>query len=178
MQRARAPWALVFRRLPVSTIISTGLGAGFLPVAPGTWGSLLAIPACAYTYGIAGLAGVALLSVLIAVAGLVASGPVARCRGVADPGEIVIDEVAGQSLALAGVYAFCPYGTGTWTFRVALLAAFLLFRALDIAKPGPIGRLERLGGGLGIMADDLAAGAFLGGCVAPFLLLLRTWRAG
>lgn len=178
MQRGTAPWGMVFRRLPVATLLSTGLGAGFLPLAPGTWGSLLAIPACAYTYAKAGLAGVAVLSALFAAAGLVASGPVARCRGVADPGEIVIDEVAGQSLALAGVYAFCPFGTETWTFRGALLLAFLLFRALDIAKPGPIRRLERLGGGLGIMADDLAAGAFLGVCVAPLLLLLRVWRAG
>jgi phosphatidylglycerophosphatase A len=79
-----------------------------------------------------------------------ASGVEARTAGREDPGHIVIDEVLGQWLALAGA------STLNWK---SWLGAFLLFRAFDIAKPWPIRKFERFPGGAGIVADDLAAGA-------------------
>jgi phosphatidylglycerophosphatase A len=76
---------------------------------------------------------------------------------------VVIDEVVGQLLT----YALLPVAGRAWTgwsFEIALVAGFVLFRALDIVKPGPIDDLQRLHGGLGIMADDFAAGV-VGGCL-------------
>ncbi len=77
----------------------------------------------------------------------------ARAASVAkkeDPGFVVVDEVLGQWVTLLGATAYNP---------ISFVAAFILFRLLDIWKPGPIRRLEKLPGGYGIMADDLAAGA-------------------
>jgi phosphatidylglycerophosphatase A len=73
-----------------------------------------------------------------------------------DPGWVVIDEIAGQLLALCGAARLTPLG---------LLVTFLIFRLLDIAKPGPIGWADRQGGAAGIMADDLIAGAVTAGIV-------------
>ena len=86
--------------------------------------------------------------------------------GVEDPSECVLDEVAGQWFALLPMGLF----SNLFDWR-ALLAAFLLFRVLDILKPWPIYRLERLKGGAGIMADDVAAGligAFIVGAGLQF----------
>jgi phosphatidylglycerophosphatase A len=91
------------------------------------------------------LAGAA--AVLTAVA-VWAAGQVAAARGVPDPSEVVIDEVAGMWWA-ALLLPASPYD---------LVAVFLLFRLFDVVKPAPIPRLERLPGGLGIVADDVAAG--------------------
>jgi phosphatidylglycerophosphatase A len=88
------------------------------------------------------------LAALVAVVGALAAGKAARALGEKDPGCIVIDEVAGYLVATA----FVPHSLGY------LLGAFVLFRFFDIAKPGPIGRLQDIPGGWGIMADDLAAG--------------------
>jgi phosphatidylglycerophosphatase A len=79
---------------------------------------------------------------------------------VGDPNEVVIDEIAGQAIALAGLHIAFP-GPAPWP---GVLAAFALFRLLDVTKPGPIGALERLPGGLGIMADDLLAGLVVALC--------------
>ncbi len=75
-----------------------------------------------------------------------------RERGMTDPSECVIDEVAGQFIA-------CAFAPRTW---IGYALAFVLFRALDIFKPWPIGAAERLPGGLGIMADDIVAGVLAG----------------
>jgi phosphatidylglycerophosphatase A len=143
--------------LTLARLVASGFGAGFSPVAPGTAGSAV------------GLAlGVALLAVspilLVAVTLLLAFGgmpvvgravgiPVRPGRGVlgdhADPGWVVIDEIAGQCLALVALPR--PSWGGA-------ALAFLLFRALDITKPGPIGWADRQGGAWGIMADDVMAG--------------------
>jgi len=129
--------------------IATALGAGYLPKAPGTFGSAvglllwLALPHVLWVQ----LPAI----VLVSVAGIW-SGTVAEHHfGRRDPGEVVIDEVAGMMITLALI----PQATGWW-----LLVAFLLFRAADIVKPFPVNRLERLPGGLGIMADDLLAGVY------------------
>jgi phosphatidylglycerophosphatase A len=164
------PWPEVFAEAHVTTLVSTWFGAGFLPIAPGTWGSLAAIPIAhviVMFWGVWGLAGFALA---VAVIGTHASGETARLRGAKDPGEVVVDEVAGQAIALLPVYALVPPDAVVLRISTILLA-FLLFRILDVWKPGPIGALERLPGGMGIMADDLLGGAVAGAMVAAGLLL-------
>ena len=136
-------------------IASVG-GAGFAPVAPGTVGSALALGLGALLLWGAP-AALALAAVAAAVGGVWAI----RAAGVeGDPGWVVIDEVAGQWVALLGLGRVTPLG---------LLAAFLGFRLLDIAKPGPVGWADRQGGAGGIMADDLIAGAL----VAAVLWVVR-----
>ena len=136
--------------------IAIGFGSGASPRAPGTAGSL------------AGLligAGLWWVSPLLLLAGLIGSTyaglwAIRTSTGLPwrngtkseheDPGWIVIDEIAGQMLAMMGLRHLSAAG---------LVAAFALFRFFDIAKPGPIGWADRQGGAAGIMADDLLAGA-------------------
>lgn len=95
-----------------------------------------------------------------------ACGAEAARRGVSDPGPVVLDEVAGQWLALSVPVAFGTLVPPLWMMGVS----FLLFRAFDILKPWPISALERLPGGVGIVADDLAAG-LAAGCVQVLVAL-------
>jgi phosphatidylglycerophosphatase A len=127
--------------------LATWGGVGYLPGAPGTWGSLAALP---LWYGLSllgpwgyGLGTGALLALALRVA-----GPAQDCLGRHDPPAIVIDEVAGLLIALAGVPV-------TWQYAAAGL---LLFRALDILKPPPIRWCGQGAGGLEVVADDVAAG--------------------
>ena len=136
----------------------TWFGVGRSPRAPGTWGSLAALP-LAYALHTAGGTMIALAAVaLLCVFAVPACTRYAAVHG-DDPSSAVVDEVAGQCLALA----FTPPSLHTYTL------GFLLFRLFDIVKPRPISDLERLPGGLGIMLDDIAAGA----CAALVLFFLR-----
>jgi len=134
-----------------AALIATWFGAGLLPFMPGTWGSLAALPfawAIRFYGGAAALAISALLAFLV---GWWAAARVAAASGKTDPGFVVIDEVAAQWLVLV-VAPLDPR---------AYAAAFLLFRLFDIAKPRPIDRVERrVGGGLGIMLDDVVAALY------------------
>ena len=164
------PWRYVLRRAPVACSLATALGVGLLPGPAGTWGSLATVVVSEALFQACGTWGVVVLAVAAAAAGPWASGRTARERGVHDPNEVVIDEVLGQSVALCGLHAAFP-GLGATgvggPYLASLLVAFVLFRLLDILKPGPIGALERLPGGLGIMADDLLAGLLV---AAAFVL--------
>ncbi len=137
-------------------LIASGLGSGFLPRAPGTWGSLagLAIGAALLSAGPAALAGGALAAAALALWSIPRAAGIGlwprRKADQADPGWIVIDEIAGQCVALLGLHR--PGWLG-------LALGFALFRVFDIAKPGPVGWADRLGGAFGILADDLLAGA-------------------
>ena len=96
-------------------------------------------------------------SLALAWLGIWAGDRVSALLGDDDPSEVVIDEVVGQLLT----YSLLPLAGRAWqgwSFEVALAAGFFLFRGLDIVKPGPIDALQRSHGGLGIMADDFAAG--------------------
>lgn len=126
-------------------LVASGLGTGFAPHAPGTVASAAAVLVGAWMLSVSFwlLVGAALAATLAgfwALRGL----PVDE-----DPGWVVIDEFAGQWIALLGAAAGNPYHA---------LAAFALFRLLDIAKPGPVGWADRRHGVTGLMADDLIAG--------------------
>lgn len=120
---------------------------GRLPHAPGTFGALVGLAAALLTRGLSPLPGIALFLGATAL-GTWAAHRYAAASGRKDPPEVVVDETCGMWLAAFG--ASPP--------AALLLGAFALFRALDIVKPPPIRQLERLPGGFGIMADDLAAG--------------------
>lgn len=141
-------------------LVATALGVGYAPIAPGTFGSLVGVLLAVALSRAGGIPLLALGTVVAALAGFWSAGAAERRLNRVDPGPVVIDEVAGQMLTLLLV-PLTPTVLG---------AGFLLFRALDIWKPGPIRRLEKIPGGSGIMADDLAAGAV--GC----LLLLAAVR--
>lgn len=132
--------------------IASACGCGFAPFAPGTVASALTLlPAALLLHFAPVLLSVAAL--ISAIAGLWAIRA-AHIEG--DPGWVVIDEVAGQLLAV------CTLPHLSW---LGLLTAFLIFRLLDVTKPGPIGWADRQGGAAGIMADDVIAGAITAGIV-------------
>lgn len=143
----------------ISRTIATFFGVGYLSPAPGTWGSLAAMPLGVMVLVLLGWQALLALSIFTFFIGIWASDHYARKSGKKDPSEVVIDEVAGQWLTLVFVQ------TVLWQ----VVAAFLLFRLFDITKPWLIRRLEKLPGGLGIMADDMLAG-LIAGCL---LVLLR-----
>jgi phosphatidylglycerophosphatase A len=135
-------------------------GVGYFPLAPGTWGSLVGVaiflgvqrfrPASAAQLFV--LAELVLIA-LVTVVGIWAASQTERLSGRKDPGKVVIDEVAGQLIALLPV----PFLNAGWW---SIVAAFLFFRLFDIVKPYPARRLERLHAGFGIMCDDLVAGVY------------------
>lgn len=144
-----------------ASLAATWFGCGLLPKAPGTWGSLAALP---FAWGLAKLGGwPALLaaSLLCFLAGWWASAVYVRRTGVDDPSEVVIDEVAGQWLVLAAAPADpLLYAIG-----------FALFRVLDITKPWPARWADRnVHGGLGVMLDDMLAAAYGAAAVAVIAL--------
>ena len=119
--------------------------------------------------GLVGVAGLAGFSVLV---GVPVSGRIAALRGRKDPGEIVVDEIAGQAIALVGLHAVLPAGSTDTVKWGLVVVSFGLFRAFDILKPGPVDRLQSLPGGWGVMADDLLAGALAGILVGAAAFLL------
>lgn len=135
-------------RRPIARLVASGLGSGFAPVAPGTVGSVAALGLGALMLGFAPMA------LPLAVIGATLAGLWSvRASGVEDdPGWVVIDEFAGMWIALLPL-ADDPVAP------LALLLAFVVFRLLDIVKPGPIGWADRQGGPAGVMADDVIAGA-------------------
>ena len=163
------------RRKPrISLAIATAFGLGYLPIAPGTWGSLggvaitLAIEwitsrkmlqhlnmerdANFWTVGLLPAQVDYVVVVLVAVLGVYFAGRAAMFAGKKDPQFVVIDEVSGQMIAY-----FSPFTLLNWK---SLLLGFILFRIFDIWKPFPARQAESLPGGLGIMADDWIAGVY------------------
>lgn len=133
--------------------LATWFGCGYAPIAPGTVGSLGALLPAWLLARYAGWQPLyfGALALAITLPAVWAAGRTARACGKEDPGLVVVDEVAGQWMALAGA------ATLDWP---AWLGAFLLFRAFDIWKPAPVRQLERLPGGWGVLADDLMAGLY------------------
>lgn len=149
-------------RSRLSWIIATFFGIGHLQPGSGTWASAATLAlwwAVGLWLPLAWLIPAAIaISVLVTVIGIPPSTVVARESGIKDPGFVVIDEVAGQMIALIAVPVHWKY----------MLAGFILFRSFDIVKPFPLRRLEELPGGTGIMMDDVGAGLYA-------LALLQLW---
>jgi phosphatidylglycerophosphatase A len=150
-------------RKVVRMIASCG-GLGLCRPAPGTWGSLP--PVVLFGGLIAAGADRATASVSLAALGLLAAllclvygRTIEREFAGSDPPECVLDEVAGQSIALV----VAPWLTAAQGTAIVAVGAFALFRLFDIVKPWPIGALQRLPGGWGILADDVLAGACAAG---------------
>ncbi|HUO58171.1 MAG TPA: phosphatidylglycerophosphatase A [bacterium] len=132
----------------INWLIATFFGVGKIPGAPGTWGSLAAVP-CFYYLARFPLAHIGLLPLLFFL-GVYASTQTEKAYGETDPSWVVIDEVLGIGIAMVGIPMDWPF----------VIMAFILFRLFDIWKPYPIRKLEALPGGWGIMADDLLAGVY------------------
>ena len=155
------PAELRFASPPV--LVATFFGVGLLPWAPGTWASLATLPVAWLFHAVGGPHAAIIAIPVVFFAGWWASAEVSRRTTDHDPGYIVIDEVAGQLVVIAAV-APDPllYAIG-----------FALFRLFDIVKPAFIGWADRtVAGGLGVMLDDLFAGA----CGALVLLaVINVW---
>lgn len=145
-------------------LLATWFGAGFLRPAPGTWGSAVAVALGLLIHGIGHFPLLALATLIVIPLGFWATARTVADSADKDPSEIVIDEVAGQWIALLfPSAAFWWTGLDSWTFPYpGWVAAFLFFRLFDIWKPGPIGRADRRGDASGTMEDDLWAGLFAG----------------
>jgi phosphatidylglycerophosphatase A len=171
------------RKPHLALAIATGLGLGYLPKAPGTWGSLLGVvlaglvwltlhaqssfnayyfptemgaPRIAASVSRSFALEVGGLAILSSLLGLWAAGRAAMHLQKKDPQIVVIDEVAGQLLTYVGLAVGAMFAVN-WQY---LLAGFILFRAFDIWKPFPARLAESFPGGVGIMADDWIAGLY------------------
>ncbi|MFY0691416.1 MAG: phosphatidylglycerophosphatase A [Paracoccaceae bacterium] len=143
----------------MSKMIATFFGAGLIRPAPGTWGSLAAIPAAWALHVLGGPVALAIGIVAATLLGWWATATQTRGMDDHDPSEIVIDEVAGQWIALLPVSVGALHsGAGFWALWPGVLTAFVMFRLFDIWKPGPVGWADRKTGPLGVMLDDLIAG--------------------
>ena len=165
----------------VSLVVTT-CGVGYLPIAPGTYGSLLAVgfyallasQFAAFRYSasiqspefiVAAIHAVILLALLLyMLLGIWAADRAIELLGNSDPSEAVVDEVIGQFI----VFLFIPF-TSSW---LLIGAAFLLFRLFDIWKPYPIDSLQALPGGIGVCADDMLAGVYAGVCLSIIYAIL------
>lgn len=134
----------------LTMFIATGFGAGYLPKAPGTWGSLAALPLHFLLSQLSATAhGIALASLFFIA--VITAGMAEKIIDRKDPGIIVIDEIIGMLVTLIGAPAT----------PLAWAAAFLFFRFFDIAKPFPVSWIDRrVNGGLGIVMDDIFAGLY------------------
>ena len=145
--------------MSLSRLIATFFGAGLLSPAPGTWGSLAALPVLWLLHVLGGFWLVA--AATLAVAGLGWWATLQETGGAldADPGEIVIDEVVGMWIALWPVsLGAMMQGVDVLRLWPGWVVGFLAFRLFDIWKVGPVGWAERQGGPLGVMLDDVMAG--------------------
>jgi len=159
----------------------TTFGVGYIPGAPGTYGSLIGVAIYFVLYSalsaweigqriyvvnfVGSLVFTAYLVFLLGLSlvGIWASGRTEAIFGNGDPSQAVVDEVIGQLVTFAFIpFAFVGFDI-PWPF---ILAGFLLFRLFDILKPFPANRLQDLPGGLGICADDIVAGVYAGICLA------------
>lgn len=143
----------------ISAIVATFFGAGLLRPAPGTWGSLAALPVAWALHVLGGFWLLALATAAAFLLGWWATIAETRGQDDPDPSEIVIDEVAGMWLALWPVsLGAAVAGVPVTALWPGWVVAFVAFRAFDIWKPGPVGWADRLHTPLGVMLDDIIAG--------------------
>lgn len=156
-------------------LLTSCFGLGYLPIAPGTWGS---IPVAA-VFGLMCYQGVSAVTVSVVMGIIVLAGAIIcilfgpeaiEAMGKKDPSEVVADEVAGQAVAFIGACA-----SGAKAVTIVTIAGFLLFRFFDILKPFPCRKLEKLPKGFGILADDLMAGVY---AAIVLQVVIRFWLTG
>ncbi|MEM9971260.1 MAG: phosphatidylglycerophosphatase A [Pseudomonadota bacterium] len=142
-------------------------GVGYLRPAPGTWGSLAALPVAWILHQVAGPLALGLAAVLLHFAGLNALKKHMENSEDHDPSWVVVDEVVGQWIALL------PASAGAWWLDIdvmrlwpGVVAGFAFFRLFDIRKPWLVGRADRRDDAIGVMLDDVWAGVFAAVCVA------------
>jgi phosphatidylglycerophosphatase A len=143
--------------LPLSSLrnpailLSTWFGAGLLPKAPGTWGSLAALPFAWIIVSLGGSSALAMACLVVYGVGVWAADQTIKITGIKDPGLVVIDEVVGQWIVLI----FTPL------HPLLYLVGFGLFRLFDILKPWPVSWADqKIEGGTGVMLDDVLAGLY------------------
>jgi len=146
----------LFSKKGLSTFLATGALIGFIPPFPGTLGAFEGIILYYFTSGLS-LYFHLLITLLIFLIGVYAASSYAKEKGEEDPDEVIIDEICGAYLS--------AIGKGTLT---ELLLSFIIFRIIDIGKPFPLKKLEKIKGGWGIMLDDVVAG-FLTNLVVTFI---------
>ncbi|PCI56335.1 MAG: phosphatidylglycerophosphatase A [Alphaproteobacteria bacterium] len=143
--------------------LASWFGCGFINPAPGTWGSLGALPFGIILYMVCGAYGLAVAAFIITLVGLWSADKFDKAMDGHDSKMIVIDEVAGQWIALIPA-ALNP---------ILILFAFILFRFFDILKPWPISFIDKkVPGALGVMGDDILAGLFAAICVVGLSIVL------
>jgi len=160
-------------------LLTSCFGLGWLPLAPGTWGSLPP----AIIFGLMCQVGASAGLIMIVMAAMALAGSavclkfapaIIAASGTADPRQIVADEIAGQAITFLAI-AFTAVGTlSAKQIWVTAVLGFLLFRVFDIAKFWPIHRLEKLPEGWGVLADDLMAGVY---AAIVLVICLRLWIA-
>jgi phosphatidylglycerophosphatase A len=160
--------------------IATCFGLGWLPIAPGSWGSLP--PAMVFGLLMYCCVSPAVTTVVMAVLLVIGCATCILCapasitaKGDDDPGEVVMDEFAAQALTFLAVPLVAPRDFCGWESFLLASFGFLVFRVFDITKPWPIRKLEQLPGGWGILADDLVAG--LGSAIFVYLAMTLLVRA-
>jgi phosphatidylglycerophosphatase A len=161
----KTPLSRISRGFPLA--IATAAGVGFMPLAPGTFGSVVGV-ALFFPLASGGLASYLAWTAVLAGLGVWASGRAEEIFGHTDDGRIVIDEVVGQLIVLTPLVAIIPGIPGIPgdsidgnVFYLLIVTGFVTFRVLDIYKPGVIRWTERnISGGAGVMADDCVAGVF------------------
>ncbi|NOD46442.1 MULTISPECIES: phosphatidylglycerophosphatase A [unclassified Ruegeria] len=147
--------------MTTAQVIGTVGGVGYLRPAPGTWGSLAALPMAWILHTLGGFPLLALATLAVFVGGLWATRVMTEGQDDHDPSEIVVDEVAGQFIALWAIsYPSWAHGINITALWPGWVAGFILFRLFDITKPGPVGWADRRGDPMGVMLDDVIAGVF------------------
>jgi len=145
----------------MTRLIATFFYVGYIRPAPGTWGSLAALPFAWIIITISGGYGLILTSIMAYALGLWATKVETAGTDNHDPSEIVIDEVAGQWIALLPVaFGAAMMGIDTLQLWPGWIAAFALFRLFDITKPSLVGWADKRDDATGVMLDDVIAGIF------------------
>lgn len=147
-------------------LVSTFFLVGHLRPAPGTWGSLAALPVAWVIHALGGVWAFVVATIVVIALGWWAIRRDTAGKHDHDPSEIVIDEVAGQWVALMPVMIGASYaGVPVLALWPGWITAFVMFRVLDIWKPGPVGWADRRTDAWGVMLDDVIAGAIAAGVV-------------
>ncbi len=158
-------------------LLTSCFGLGWLPLAPGSWGSLppAIVFGLVYYFGGSGTLALMLMVVLLIVGSVVClklSDAAVAATGKEDPNEVVADEVAGQALTFLAMPLVIDTAPAVRQLVAIMVVGYFLFRLFDTVKPWPSYRLEELPGGWGILADDLMAGVYAG---VALLIAAKFW---